>query len=64
MNIAAIWDALGDLPESEAAHILSRLFSQYEARLKHNLEDEAARHFFQSLELAITQTCQCNSNRR
>jgi len=64
MNTAAIWDALGDLPESEAPFVLSRLFAHYEERLARNPEDEPARHFFQSLELAISQTCRCNSNRR
>ncbi|OGQ98661.1 MAG: hypothetical protein A2505_10180 [Deltaproteobacteria bacterium RIFOXYD12_FULL_55_16] len=64
MNTAQIWDNLGSVPEAELAHVLTRLFALYEARLQQNPNDPEALHFFSSLDLAITQTCQCNSNRR
>ena len=51
-------------PEEEMAHVVTRLFALYEARLQQNHDDPEALHFFCNLDLAITQTCQCNSNRR
>ena len=64
MNTSELWDALGGLPEEEMAHVVTRLFALYEARLQQNPEDPEALFFFKNLDLAITQTCQCNSNRR
>jgi len=64
MNTSELWDALGEVPEEEMVHVLTRLFALYEARLQQNPDDQEARHFFKNLGLAITQTCQCNSNRR
>ena len=64
MNTAEIWNALGSVPEEEMAHVATRLFALYEARLQQNHDDPEALHFFCNLDLAITQTCQCNSNRR
>ena len=64
MSTSEIWDALGSLPENEMVHVVTRLFALYEARLQQNPEDAGALHFFKNLDLAITETCQCNSNRR
>ena len=64
MSTSEIWDALGGLPEEEMPHVVTRLFALYEARLQQNPDDQEALHFFSNLDLAITQTCQCNSNRR
>jgi hypothetical protein len=64
MNTATLWDGLGSLPEEEAPHVLARLFALYERRLAHNPEDPESLAFFHNLDLVITQTCQCNSNRR
>ncbi|HIJ89797.1 MAG: hypothetical protein OEV89_02965 [Desulfobulbaceae bacterium] len=64
MNTSEIWDTLGSLPDEETPHVLARLFALYEARLAQNPEDPEALDFFHNLDLAITQTCQCNSNRR
>ena len=64
MNTAEIWNALGSVPEEEMAHVATRLFALYEARLQQNPDDPEALLFFSNLDLAITQTCQCNSNRR
>ncbi|MBU2537627.1 MAG: hypothetical protein KKH22_04255 [Proteobacteria bacterium] len=64
MNTSDLWSALGSLPEEEMAHVVTRLFTQYEARLQQNPDDPEALHFFNNLDIAITQTCQCNSNRR
>ena len=64
MNTAEIWDALGSLPENEMAHVVTRLFALYEARLQQNPDDPEALPFFNNLNRAITETCQCNSNRR
>ena len=64
LNTSDLWDALGSVPEEEMAHVATRLFTLYEARLQQNPDDPEALHFFRNLDLAITQTCQCNSNRR
>ncbi|OGQ86204.1 MAG: hypothetical protein A2512_07455 [Deltaproteobacteria bacterium RIFOXYD12_FULL_56_24] len=64
MNTSELWDAMGSLPEEEMSHVLTRLFALYEARLLQNPDDHETLHFFKNLDLAITQTCQCNSNRR
>lgn len=64
MNTSDLWSALGSLPEEEMAHVVTRLFTQYEARLQQNPDDPEALLFFNNLDIAITQTCQCNSNRR
>lgn len=64
MSTSELWDALGALPEEELPHVITRLFALYEARLHQNPDDPEALHFFSNLDLAITQTCQCNSNRR
>lgn len=64
MNTSELWDALGSLPEEEMPHVVTRLFALYEARLQQNPEDPEAWQFFRNLNLAINETCQCNSNRR
>jgi hypothetical protein len=64
MNTSELWDTLGSLPEEEMVHVVTRLFALYEARLRQNPDDPEARQFFRNLTLAITETCQCNSNRR
>ena len=64
MSTSEVWDTLGSVPEEEMAHVVTRLFALYEARLQQNPDDPEALHFFSNLNLAITQTCQCNSNRR
>lgn len=59
-----IWDDLGSLSEDELFHVLTKLHAVYEAQLKQNPGDEEARNFFQHLDNSITQTAECNSNRR
>jgi hypothetical protein len=58
------WEALGDLSEEEALHVLTRLYALYEETHQHHLDDEAADRFFTNLFTAITQTRECNLNRR
>ncbi len=64
MNTSDLWSALGAVSEEEMAHVVTRLFALYEARLQQNPDDPEALHFFTNLNRAITETCQCNSNRR
>ncbi len=64
LNTSDLWDALGSVSEEEMVHVATRLFALYEARLQQNPNDPEALHFFNNLDLAITQICQCNSNRR
>ncbi|OGR03752.1 MAG: hypothetical protein A2520_00015 [Deltaproteobacteria bacterium RIFOXYD12_FULL_53_23] len=64
MNTSELWDTLGSMSEEEIPHMVTRLFALYEARLQQNQNDPEALLFFHHLALAISQTCQCNSNRR
>ncbi|MGV1100048.1 hypothetical protein ACUUL3_11650 [Thiovibrio sp. JS02] len=59
-----IWDALGALSEDELFHVITRLFAFYEGELQRDPDSREARLFFRNLAAAITQTGQCNSNRR
>ena len=64
MNTSELWDTLGSMSEEEIPHMVTRLFALYEARLLQNPDAHETLHFFKTLALAITQPCQCNSNRR
>lgn len=65
MNTANdIWGKLGELPEEEHIHVLTKLFAVYEDRLRRNEADESARDFFNNLHNAIELTSGCNLNRR
>jgi hypothetical protein len=59
-----IWDALGEVPEEELLHVLTKLFFLYEEQLTRNPLDPDALNFFQRLGTALEQTMQCNLNRR
>jgi len=59
-----IWGELGELPEEEAMHVITKLFALYEDRLNKNPEDQNALLFFKNLDNAISLTSQCNLNRR
>ena len=59
-----IWGELGDLPEDEVMHVMTKLFATYEDQLQKDPKSEAALSFFRNLANAIEQTSQCNLNRR
>ena len=59
-----IWAALGSLSESELFHVITKLYALYEQELRSDPASEPAATFFNRLDTAITQTSQCNSNRR
>ena len=59
-----IWDDIGSLAEEEMIHVVTKLFTLYEADLKRDPDNREALNFFQKLDSVITQTSQCNSNRR
>ncbi len=59
-----LWEALGDIEEDDVSHVLTKLFITYEERQQLNPADEAAALFFQHLAQAISQTNECNLNRR
>ncbi len=58
------WEALGELADNELLHVLTKLFDVYYAELKQNPGNPAAAVFFDRLARAVTQTGQCNLNRR
>ena len=59
-----IWDELGELPDEEVMHVMTKLFVLYEDRLNNNPEDQNALIFFRNLDNSISLTSQCNLNRR
>ncbi|MBU4153823.1 MAG: hypothetical protein KKD63_13195 [Proteobacteria bacterium] len=59
-----IWNELGELPEEEAMHVLTKLFFTYETQLEGNGQDPEALNFFRNLGNALEQTTLCNLNRR
>jgi len=59
-----IWNELGSLSEDELFHVITKLFAVYEEELQRDPVSPGAQIFFKHLASAITQTSQCNSNRR
>lgn len=59
-----LWEALGALHEDDAYHTLSRLFALYEDLLAREPDNQEALLFFQKLDIALSQTEECNLNRR
>jgi hypothetical protein len=59
-----IWADLGELPDEEVIHMMTKLFAIYEEKLKIKPEDLEAMNFFRNLDNSISQTSQCNLNRR
>jgi hypothetical protein len=62
-----LWEALGDIDPDETGHVLTRLFVMYEQLLQNNPDDpkgKEASNFFKNLDIALTQTDECNLNRR
>jgi hypothetical protein len=59
-----IWEALGDIDDEEAQHVLARLFAMYEDMVTRDGETKETSRFFQNLNNAIELTQECNLNRR
>lgn len=59
-----IWEALGDIDDEEAQHVLTKLFVMYEELLVRDGETEETGRFFQNLNNAIELSRECNLNRR
>jgi hypothetical protein len=59
-----LWEALGDVNQEEAHHVLTRLFDMYEQLLKIDPQHKEALLFFRNLDNAIVMTDECNLNRR
>lgn len=59
-----LWEALGDISEEETHHLLTKLFAIYEKRLEQDPANREARNFFACLDTALSQTLECNLNRR
>ena len=59
-----LWNDIGELSEDETLHVLTKLFSVYEAELQLYPDNKEVLNFFRNLDNAITQTGECNSNRR
>jgi hypothetical protein len=51
-----IWADLGELPDEEVIHMMTKLFAIYEDKLKNKPEDREALNFFKNLENSINQT--------
>ena len=48
-----LWDALGEIPEEEAIHVLTKLFATYEQQLQNDPQSQEVHHFFQKLQNAL-----------
>ncbi len=59
-----LWEEIGSLADDEMLHVLTKLLSVYDQILKNDPQNEEAARFFQHLDNAVTQTSQCNLNRR
>lgn len=59
-----IWEDIGSLSEDELLHVMTKLFALYEAEFEKDSTNKESLNFFKNLDNAITQTSQCNSNRR
>ena len=59
-----IWAYLGELPDGEVIHMMTKLFTLYEEKLTYNPEDQEALNLFKNLNNSINLTSQCNLNRR
>ncbi len=63
-TVNELWDDIGQLAEEEALHVITKLYASYERRLSRNPGNKDCRQFFQELDNAISQTLECNLNRR
>jgi predicted ATPase len=63
-NSNQLWEAIGDVDEEETGHVLTRLFTMYEQLLANDSKNQEALNFFRNLDTALTQTTECNLNRR
>lgn len=59
-----LWEALGEIDDDEAQHVLTKLFTMYEQRLTQDGATQETDRFFQNLHNAIELTQECNLNRR
>ena len=59
-----LWDDIGSLPEEQLFHVITKLFGFYDDILKREPNSREALLFFRNLDVSISQTLQCNSNRR
>jgi len=59
-----LWEAIGTIDEEENGHVLTKIFAMYEQLLIKNPQDQEALAFFRNLDNALTQTTECNLNRR
>ena len=59
-----IWADLGELPDEEIIHMMTKLFAIYDEKLQNEPGDKEALNFFRNLDNSISQTGQCNLNRR
>ncbi len=64
INTNDLWEAVGDIGEDDAPHVLTKLFAIYEERLERNPDDNEATDFFKHLSQALALVNECNLNRR
>ncbi len=63
-NMNDLWEDIGSLPEEELLHVITKLYTTYEKQLQRSPGDREALLFFRNLETAISQSANCNLNRR
>ena len=63
-SVNDLWEDMGSIEQEEMPHVMTKLFSIYEEHLKLYPNSEESLQFFKNLDRAITETSQCNLNRR
>ena len=59
-----LWEEIGSIEPDDLPHVLINLFTSYEKMLQQDPDSQEAKEFFQKLAKAISQTSECNLNRR
>ena len=59
-----LWGEIGSLSDDEAGHVLARLFAAYDLEFENNPDSEVCKDFFKKLSTTLSQTKECNLNRR
>lgn len=59
-----LWEELGALDELDLMQVVTKLFTHYETVLERDPSNAIAGDFFHQLGAALSQTSECNLNRR
>ncbi len=63
-SVNDLWEDMGSLELEDVPLVMNKLFAIYENFLSRDPNSEESLKFFKNLDRAITETSQCNLNRR